>query len=169
MFITSSSAQFSLASGEHAAHQKKEKYKALAQRHQCEFLALSCETFGGLSESAIELITSLVYSSPDHGGQLTKGQLTFSIFNAIAAAIVNGNWSIYKHMRNQTIMRAASGFEALWRVGRQQRQRMQQANEDHLLQLASVAIEDNIRMQSVFALPDSERESIHLNEAVAVV
>ena len=44
-------AQFNFASGEHSADQKKEKYKALAQRYQCKFLAMFCETFGGSSES----------------------------------------------------------------------------------------------------------------------
>jgi hypothetical protein len=157
-------AQSTLASCEHAAQLKKEKYSALAQRHQCQFSAFACETFGGLSRSAVDLIKSLVYSSPENGVELTKGQLTFSIFNAIAASIVNGNWSIYRHMKNQTIIRAASGFSALWRVGMQRRHQ----HAAGLLQLARAATIDNFQTQSCEATTENERESIQLNETVAV-
>lgn len=106
-----------LSSCEHAARVKALKYSSLAKKYQCQFAAFACDTFGGLCSSAHQLITQLVYSSPEQGAIRTKGQLRNEMFGAVAVAIVNGNSAVHKHMRIETVKRAANGVEGVHRVG----------------------------------------------------
>jgi len=67
-----------------------EIYNGLTKHFKCQFKAITCEAFGGLSESAIDLLNDVIHAAPDfcNYSQKSHGQLRNELCNSIAIAFV---------------------------------------------------------------------------------
>ena len=109
-------AAITLSSCTVAERQKYNKYKALAQRMEYELVGFACETTGGLSEGAQQLLNDIVTHAQEHNALRTQGQLRQELYGSVAAAIANGNWAVHKHMKHLTITQATNGRPAVHRA-----------------------------------------------------
>ncbi len=106
-------AAWPLASCEQAARKKKEKYADLSLRFASDFVGFACESTGGISRGAVQLMSDIVLCAAEQGASRTKGQLRNELFGGVAAAIVVGNFKMHRFMRSRTILKAANGLTTI--------------------------------------------------------
>ena len=84
-------AQTQLRTAHDACESKKNKYKNVSQQHQAEFIPFALESYGGISEAALQLIQEISVFASDHLSAWTKEEIVENLNSAIACAVQRGN------------------------------------------------------------------------------
>jgi hypothetical protein len=83
-------AQTQLKTAHDACELKKNKYNKLAIQQQAQFIPFAIETFGGLSESARNLINEIAIFATDHLSAWSREEIIENLNSSIACAVQRG-------------------------------------------------------------------------------
>ena len=84
-------AQTQLKTAHDACENKTNKYMKLAQQQSADFVPFAVESFGGLSDSATDLINEISVFASEHLSAWSKEEIIEDLTSAIACAIQRGN------------------------------------------------------------------------------
>ena len=84
-------AQTQLKTAHDACENKTTKYIQLAQQHGADFVPFAVESFGGLSDSATDLINEISVFASEHLSAWSKEEIIDDLTSAIACAVQRGN------------------------------------------------------------------------------
>ena len=84
-------AQTQLKTAHDACQLKRSKYTKLAVQHHAEFIPFAIESYGGLSDPALQLIQEISVFASDHLSAWSKEEIVENLNSAIACAVQRGN------------------------------------------------------------------------------
>jgi hypothetical protein len=84
-------AQIQLKTAHDACENKTNKYTKLAQQQSADFVPFAIESFGGLSDSATDLINEISVFASEHLSAWSKEEIVQDLTSAIACAVQRGN------------------------------------------------------------------------------
>ena len=99
-----------LAVAQQAAVRKQHKYKQVADTQRARFIPFACETTGGISRGAEQLIDQLSLACKDHLTLPSHRSIAHSVHHSIAIAIQRGNALAIQAGYSRAVMRARRGW-----------------------------------------------------------
>ncbi len=84
-------AQTQLRTARDACETKTNKYMKLAQQQSADFIPFALESYGGISDSANDLINEISVFASEHLSAWSKEEIIEDLTSAIACAVQRGN------------------------------------------------------------------------------